>query len=53
MLQRCGGHGVKRLQRVAMGPLTLAGLPPGSARVLEAFEVARLHHACHLEMLAS
>jgi hypothetical protein len=32
MLQRCGGHGVKRLQRVAMGPLTLAGLPPGAAR---------------------
>ena len=53
MLQRCGGHSVKRLQRVAMGPLTLAGLPPGAARVLEAFEVARLYHACHLEMLAS
>jgi 16S rRNA U516 pseudouridylate synthase RsuA-like enzyme len=36
-----------------MGPLTLAGLPPGAARMLEAFEVARLYRACHLEMLAS
>ena len=53
MLQRCGGHGVKRLQRVAMGPLTLTGLPPGASRTLEAFEVTRLYHACHLEMLAS
>jgi 16S rRNA U516 pseudouridylate synthase RsuA-like enzyme len=53
MLQRCGGHGVKRLQRVAVGPLTLAGLPPGAARVLETFEVERLYHACQLEMLAS
>lgn len=53
MLQRCGGHGVKRLQRVAMGPLTLAGLPPGASRTLEAFEVTRLYQACHLEMIAS
>ena len=53
MLQRCGGHSVKRLQRVAMGPLTLAGLPPGAVRMLEAFEVARLYRTCHLEMLAS
>lgn len=53
MLQRCGGHGVKRLQRVAVGPLTLAGLPPGAARQLEAFEVTRLYHVCHLEMIAS
>jgi 23S rRNA pseudouridine2605 synthase len=53
MLQRCGGHSVKRLQRVAMGPLSLADLPPGAARMLEAFEVARLYRACHLEMLAS
>jgi 23S rRNA pseudouridine2605 synthase len=53
MLQRCGGHSVKRLQRVAMGPLTLTGLPPGASRVLEVFEVARLYSACHLEMLAS
>jgi 23S rRNA pseudouridine2605 synthase len=53
MLQRCGGHGVKRLQRVAMGPLTLAGLPPGASRMLEAFEVTRLYQVCHLEMSAS
>ncbi len=53
MLQRCGGHSVKRLQRIAMGPLTLTGLPPGAARALEASEVARLYHACHLERLAS
>jgi pseudouridine synthase len=53
MLQRCGGHSVKRLQRVAMGPLTLAGLPPGVSRVLEEFEVERLYRACHLETLAS
>ena len=53
MLQRCGGHSVKRLQRVAMGPLTLSGLPPGAVRVLAAFEVEQLYHACHLEMLAS
>ena len=36
-----------------MGPLTLTGLPPGAARALEASEVARLYHACHLERLAS
>lgn len=53
MLQRCGGHGVKRLQRIAMGPLELANLPPGAARVLEPFEVARLYRACHLEQAAS
>ncbi len=53
MLQRCGGHGVKRLQRVAMGPLTLAGLLPGASRLLEEFEVARLYQACHLETMAS
>lgn len=53
MLQRCGGHGVKRLQRVAMGPLELTGLPPGAARTLEPFEVVRLYRACHLEMAAS
>jgi pseudouridine synthase len=52
MLQRCG-HGVKRLQRVAMGPLTLAGLPPGAWRVLEEFEVVRLYRAAHLEKIAS
>jgi len=53
MLQRCGGYGVKRLQRVAMGPLTLTGLPPGASRTLEAFEVVRLYRACHLEKAAS
>jgi len=53
MLQRGGGYGVKRLQRVAMGPLTLAGLPPGAARTLEAFEVVRLYRLCHLEQAVS
>jgi len=33
------------LQRVAMGPLTVAGLPRGQARHLEAFEVERLKQA--------
>jgi hypothetical protein len=36
---------VKGLQRVAMGPLTVAGLPRGQARHLEAFEVERLKQA--------
>ncbi len=53
MLQRCGGYGVKRLQRVAMGPLTLTGLPPGVSRMLETVEVVRLYRACHLEKVAS
>jgi 23S rRNA pseudouridine2605 synthase len=53
MLQRCGGYSVKRLQRVAMGPLTLAGLPLGRARQLDALEVARLQRACHLHAVAS
>jgi pseudouridine synthase len=53
MLQRCGGYGVKRLQRVAMGPLTLAGLPAGAWRTLEALEVARLYRACQMEKIAS
>jgi 23S rRNA pseudouridine2605 synthase len=53
MLQRCGGYSVKRLQRVAMGPLTLAGLPLGSARQLDELEVARLQRACHLHAVAS
>jgi pseudouridine synthase len=48
MLQRCGGYGVKRLRRVALGPLTIAGLPPGRYRVLEPFEVARLRQTCRL-----
>lgn len=46
MLQRCGGHGVKRLQRTAMGPLTVKGLAPGNSRLLEPFEVVRLKQAC-------
>ena len=53
MLQRCGGYGVKRLQRLAMGPLTLHSLPPGAWRLLEDFEIARLYRACQLEKLAS
>lgn len=53
MLQHCGGYSVKRLQRVAMGPLTLAGLPPGSSRPLEPFEVSRLQRACRLHEVAS
>jgi 23S rRNA pseudouridine2605 synthase len=53
MLQRCGGYTVKRLQRVAMGPLTLAGLPPGAARPLEPFEVSRLQRACQIQSVAS
>lgn len=53
MLQRCGGHSVKRLQRVAMGPLGLAGLPPGASRMLESLEVTRLYQACQLEKVAS
>jgi 23S rRNA pseudouridine2605 synthase len=53
MLQRCGGYSVKRLQRVAMGPLTWAGLPPGSSRQLEPFEVSRLQRACRLHEVAS
>jgi 23S rRNA pseudouridine2605 synthase len=45
MLERCGPYRVKGLQRVAMGPLTVAGLPRGQARHLEAFEVERLKQA--------
>jgi pseudouridine synthase len=46
MLQRCGGYTVKRLQRTAMGPLSVSGLPVGGYRSLEPFEVKRLHQAC-------
>src|SRR5262249_28058186 len=53
MLQRCGGHSVKRLQRLAMGAWIRAGFPPGAASVLVPFEVARMYQACHLETLAS
>jgi pseudouridine synthase len=53
MLQRCGGYTVKRLQRLAMGPLTLSGLPPGNWRLLQPSEVARLKRACRLDRVAS
>jgi 23S rRNA pseudouridine2605 synthase len=52
MLQRCGGHSVKRLQRVAMGPLTLAGLASGRYRLLAPSEVTRLQQTCRLEKAA-
>lgn len=48
MLERCGGHGVRKLQRVGLGPLTLAGLAPGQFRFLESFEVNRLYQVCGL-----
>lgn len=53
MLQRCGGYTVKRLQRISMGPLTLAALPPGHYRRLEAFELERLRRACRQQRKAS
>lgn len=53
MLQACGGYSVKRLQRIAMGPLTLAGLPPGASRQLGPLEVSRLKRACRLPVGAS
>jgi pseudouridine synthase len=52
MLQRCGGYSIKRLQRVAMGPLTLAGLASGNYRMLQPFEVTRLRQTCRLEKAA-
>ena len=48
MLECCGGHSVRKLQRVGMGPLTLAGLAPGRFRFLESFEVDRLYQVCGL-----
>ena len=48
MLEHCGPYRVKRLQRVAMGPLTLGDLPKGRSRQLEAFEVKRLQQACRV-----
>jgi 23S rRNA pseudouridine2605 synthase len=36
------GHKVERLRRVAIGPLRLAGLPPGEARPLTRDEVRHL-----------
>ncbi len=53
MLERCGGHGIRRLQRVGLGPLTLAGLAPGRFRFLESFEVDRLYQVCGLGKAAS
>ena len=53
MLQHCGGYTVKRLQRIAMGPLTLLGVAPGHWRALEPFEVARLKRVCRLDKVAS
>jgi pseudouridine synthase len=53
MLEHCGGYTVKRLQRLAMGPLTLAGLAPGGWRMLAPSEVARLKQACQLDRVAS
>lgn len=53
MLECCGGYGIRRLQRVGLGPLTLAGLAPGQFRFLESFEVDRLYQACGLGKGAS
>ena len=53
MLERCGGHGVRKLQRVGLGPLTLAGLAAGRFRFLEASEVDRLYQLCGLDKTAS
>ena len=49
MIQRCGGYTVKKLQRTAMGPLSVAGLPLGGYRSLEPFEITRLRQACRLD----
>lgn len=38
------GHQVLKLNRVALGPLTLRGLPPGAYRKLRPEEVAALEH---------
>ena len=48
MLERCGGYGIRKLQRVGLGPLTLADLAPGQFRYLESFEVDRLYQVCGL-----
>jgi 23S rRNA pseudouridine2605 synthase len=39
------GHRVKRLERIAFGPLTLGDLPSGRARRLSATEIAELNRA--------
>ncbi|MCZ6874574.1 MAG: pseudouridine synthase, partial [bacterium] len=48
MLQQCGGYTVKRLQRTAVGPLSITGLSLGNYRSLEPFELTRLRQACRL-----
>jgi 23S rRNA pseudouridine2605 synthase len=48
MLECCGGYGLRKLQRIGMGPLTLAGLAPGRFRFLEPSEVNRLYQVCGL-----
>ena len=52
MLERCGGYGIRKLQRVGLGPLTLAGLAPGQFRFLDSFEVDRLYQSCGLDKAA-
>ncbi|HET8627538.1 MAG TPA: pseudouridine synthase [Thermomicrobiales bacterium] len=42
------GHRVRRLRRVRLGPLTLAGLPPAASRDLTPVEVAHLRRALGL-----
>jgi 16S rRNA U516 pseudouridylate synthase RsuA-like enzyme len=38
-------HPVEKLKRIAIGPLTLEGLPPGHYRMLKEPEVAQLRRA--------
>jgi 16S rRNA U516 pseudouridylate synthase RsuA-like enzyme len=38
-------HPVEKLKRIAIGPLTLEGLPPGHYRMLQEPEVAQLRRA--------
>jgi pseudouridine synthase len=49
MLERCGNHSVKKLQRIAMGSLTLAGLAVGRSRPLETSEIIKLRQLCQLD----
>ncbi len=43
------GHPVRRLRRVRLGPLTLAGMPPAAYRPLTGQELARLRRMLGLE----
>jgi pseudouridine synthase len=43
------GHPVKRLKRLAIGPLKLKGLRPGQWRDLDREELRRLRRAAHLK----